>query len=233
MTVSAPPSNVLVVAAHPDDEALGCGGTMACHADAGDVVHTLFLTDGISSRGKNEQACERRRQAALAAADIIGVHETHFETLGDNRMDALPLLDIVQLIEGVIDRIQPSIVYTHHHGDLNIDHTVTHRAVMTACRPLAESSVREIYTFEVPSSTEWMTPRPSNAFIPRRFINIDGTLDRKLAALACYDEEMRPHPHPRSPETIRALATYRGAAAGLIHAEAFDIARIIKDAITT
>lgn len=218
---------VLVVAAHPDDEALGCGGTLARHAMAGDDVDILFLADGVGSRGSRE-ALEARRQAARSAATILGVRPPRFDDLPDNCMDTVPLLDIVQRVETVVRAVEPEHIYTHHVGDLNIDHRLTAQAVLTACRPMAGSPVRSIHAFEVPSSTEWAAPTGATAFLPQRFVDIGAVLERKIAALAAYEIEMRAFPHPRSVEAITALARWRGAAAGLSAAEAFMVIREIS-----
>jgi len=218
---------VLVVAAHPDDEALGCGGTMARLADEGERIHVLFVADGVSARGQShlDTGLEARRAAALRAMDILGAAPPIFLDFPDNRLDTVPLLDITQSIEGAIDTLKPRCVYTHHHGDLNIDHRIVHQAVLTACRPLPGSTVAAIYGFETLSSTEWEAGAPS--FDPRRWVDIGRTLERKIAALEAYREEMRPFPHARSIENVRALAMYRGATVGRAAAEAFSVIREI------
>jgi LmbE family N-acetylglucosaminyl deacetylase len=222
------PPTVLVVVAHPDDDVLGAGGTMARHARAGSKVHILFLADGVSARGGDKLAAERRAKAARNAAACLGALEPAFLGLPDNRLDSLDLLDITQAIEGIISKVGPSIVYTHHAGDLNIDHAICHRAVVTACRPLPGSKLRAIYAMEVPSSTEWAEPTESNAFQPARFVDISAVQDLKRRALEAYAEEMRPYPHPRSFEAVEALGKWRGASAGLHIAEAFMVLREIE-----
>ena len=137
---------VLVVAAHPDDEILGCGGTMARLSEAGVELHTLLMTDGVSARLDAIDADERR-QAACAAARIVGSHEPVFHNFPDNAMDTVPLIDVARLVEGAIDRVVPKTVLTHHHGDLNVDHQVVHRAVITACRPQPGHVVKSILSF--------------------------------------------------------------------------------------
>ena len=219
-------SKILAIVAHPDDEVLGCGGTLARHVDRGDNVRILVVGDGVSSRGSDEAQLKRRRRAAEAAAAELGASSPIFLDFADNRLDQQPLLDIVQTIEGVLRETSPDIIYTHHAGDLNIDHEIVHRAVVTACRPLAGSPLSLLAAFEVLSSTEWTSPSPAKAFVPRLFVDISVTMDRKLAALRSYQEEMRPFPHPRSSEIVRALAAYRGASAGFEAAEAFDVVRM-------
>jgi len=218
---------ILVVAAHPDDEVLGCSGTMARHVSDGDKVYVVFMSDGVTSRTCVESnEVEVRKQAAKDASNILGIVQSpRFLGFPDNRMDAVALLDIVQTLEQVIDEIEPEVVYTHHLGDLNIDHKITHQAVMTACRPQPEFCVREIYSFEVLSSTEWST---NNPFIPNYFVDISDTLELKISAIKAYNSELRTFPHARSIESIKALAKYRGASMGIRAAEAFKVERLIS-----
>ncbi len=220
---------ILVVAAHPDDEALGCGGMIARHTMEGAAVSVLFLADGETARGADKASgIALRQEASRAACHVLGVTDVRFLTFPDNRMDTVPLINIVQAIESVSDDIGPALIYTHHAGDVNIDHQITHRAVLTACRPIAGRSVRCIRSFEVLSSTEWATPSFSPAFRPTLFCDIASQMDAKLAALHCYAAEMREYPHSRSREAVVALARYRGVMAGLTAAEAFMIEREIQ-----
>ena len=152
--------NILIVAAHPDDEILGVGGTIARHAEAGDAVYALILGEGQTSRFDTREdagakAVERLHHNTLKAAAAVGIREVYFENFADNRFDTVSLLDIVKAVEKRIGQLRPSIVYTHHGGDLNVDHQITYRAVLTATRPMADQPVREIYAFETVSSTEW------------------------------------------------------------------------------
>lgn len=222
--------SVLVIAAHPDDEILGAGGTLARHAAVGDQVDILILAQGASSRTTSHSSTEdigALKQSALAAAATIGAHEVRFGDLPDNRLDSLDLIDVVRLVEENVARCAPSVVYTHHGGDLNIDHRIAFEAVMTACRPLPGSTIVSIYTFEVPSSTEWSLVE-RGLFNPTTYINIRDTLGVKLNALDSYEQEMRPFPHPRSKENVRSLAAIRGAESGLEAAEAFVTVRCIE-----
>jgi N-acetylglucosamine malate deacetylase 1 len=217
---------ILVVAAHGDDEVLGCGGVMARHAEVGDAVHVLLLADGETARDAGDT--KTRQKAAQAAGKVLGVQSVTCLDLPDNRMDSLPLLDIVKKVEQAVEKIKPQIIYTHHGGDLNIDHQIMHRAVLTACRPLPASTVREIYGFEVLSSTEWAsTDQDSTAFRPVRFVAINCYFERKLEALRCYETEMRDFPHARSYGAVEALAKLRGAQNGLAAAEGFTVLRQI------
>lgn len=218
---------ILVVAAHTDDEALGCGGTIARHAAAGDVVYALFMTDGVASRGVSDSEAKHRQTAAAAAAKILGLAEIFQREFPDNRMDSVALLDVVKAVEDVVLKVQPEILYTHHAGDLNVDHRVTHQAVMTACRPLPGTPVREIYAFEALSSTEW-TGSGQQQFSPNVFIDISDFVGVKQRALEAYAEEMRAAPHSRSLAHVRSLGEHRGNTVGVASAEAFEAIRVIK-----
>ncbi|MEO5335313.1 MAG: PIG-L family deacetylase [Magnetospirillum sp. WYHS-4] len=223
-------ATVLIVAAHPDDEILGVGGTIARHADAGDDVHILILAEGVTSRpGKADAgvALAHLRATAREAAAILGARPPILAGLPDNRLDRLDLLDLVQEVERHVEVLAPETVYTHHGSDLNLDHRLVHQAAATACRPLPGSPVRRLYAFETLSSTEWSTPATGPAFRPTRYLGIEETLDRKLAAIDRYAAEMRPFPHARSREAVAALARLRGVQAGLSAAEAFEVIREI------
>ena len=227
--------NVLVVAAHPDDEILGCGGTMARLAREGHEVRIAILAEGMSSRyvqreDADQQQLKHLHARAQQAANKVGAKELVLCKLPDNRLDTVPLLDVVKLVEELITRFRPEAIYTHHPGDLNVDHGVVHRAVLTATRPVAGQWVREIYAFEVPSSTEWAFQRLEPVFRPSVFVDIAETLDTKLEALACYDTETRKFPHPRSAEALRAIAARWGSVAGLPAAEAFELIRSVRPA---
>jgi LmbE family N-acetylglucosaminyl deacetylase len=221
--------SVLVIAAHADDEALGCGGTIAKHRSLGHNVEVMFMTDGVSSRLKCGEAEKIRRvHAAQLAANFLDINQIHFNSFPDNELDKISLLEVVQAIERLCDRIRPEIIYTHYHGDLNIDHRLTHQAVMTACRPQPGNSVLEIYGFEVVSSTEWNSPTTSSIFIPNCFVDISKFLELKIQAINAYPEEMRPPPHSRSIEHCTILAKHRGFSVGVNAAEAFAIYRLIR-----
>jgi len=219
---------VLIVAAHSDDEVLGCGGTIAKHTEYGDKVYVVFMTNGVGSRyDTSKKDIDQRDQAAKKASKTLGVSSTKLFDFPDNKMDTVPLLDIVQSIEAVINEFKPDIIYTHHIGDLNIDHQITHNAVMTACRPQPGFCVKEIYTFEVPSSTEWQTPKYF-PFAPNMFVDIGKQIEIKKAALAFYGDEMRLPPHSRSIQNILRINAYRGNSMGVDYAEAFVVNRILK-----
>jgi LmbE family N-acetylglucosaminyl deacetylase len=218
--------NILVVAAHPDDEVLGAGATLARHAKAGDAIAVLILATGLDSRGAATTEAHRglRHQAEKAAA-ILGVTNVHFAGFPDNRMDTVALLDVVKAIEDFAARVTPEIVYTHHARDLNIDHEITARAVATAFRPIPGAPTKRLLAFDVPSATDW---NPSAMpFAPSVFIDAGATLETKLKAMACYEGELRPFPHARSLEAIRARAVAWGTHVGLPAAEPFEMLREI------
>jgi LmbE family N-acetylglucosaminyl deacetylase len=228
-------SSILIVAAHPDDEILGCGGTMARLAREGHEVRIAILAEGMSSRHPQREDADQQQLRHLHAraqqvADKVGAKELVLCKLPDNRLDTVPLLDVVKLVEELVTRFRPEVIYTHHPGDLNVDHGVVHRAVLTATRPLAGQCVREIYAFEVPSSTEWAFHRLEPSFRPNVFVDITETLETKIEALACYDTETRKFPHPRSAEALRAIATRWGSVAGLVAVEAFELIRSVRPA---
>jgi LmbE family N-acetylglucosaminyl deacetylase len=204
---------------------------MALHALAGRSVHVLLMTDGVGSRGKDGSAATdamNRAEAARRAAAILGVHEPQIQTYPDNAMDTCPLLDVIRVVEASVNDLQPTTVYTHHRGDLNIDHEIVHRAVLAACRPQPGHWVREIYSFPVRSSTEWAGPSPATIFAPSMFVDIGRTLEKKMKALAAYDVEMRAPPHSRSLQAVEAQARVDGATVGLAAAEPFEVIRIIR-----
>jgi LmbE family N-acetylglucosaminyl deacetylase len=224
---------ILVVAAHPDDEVLGCGGTMARFVQEGHEVHIAIMGEGITSRHAQPQEADpeqlsRLHRQAHAAASTLKAKDVVLCRLPDNRLDTVALLDVVKLVEDLLQKLKPQVVYTHHPGDLNIDHGVVHRAVLTATRPTTGQAVREIYAFEVPSSTEWAFQRLVPSFHPNVFIDVSGTLETKIDALACYESETRKFPHPRSPEALRAIAARWGSVVGCQAAEAFELVRWVR-----
>jgi LmbE family N-acetylglucosaminyl deacetylase len=192
---------VLAIVAHPDDEVLGCGATLAKHAQAGDEVRVLILGTG---------AMVALRVAAQAAAKILGYSVT-VGTFPDQRFDSVDLLDVVRYVEMHVKQVQPEVVYTHAAGDLNVDHRVTHQATLTACRALPGSSVKRLLTCEDNAATV--------------FVDVTDTWESKVKALECYSAEMRPYPHARSYVAVDAQAKLRGSQAGLVMAEAFTLVR--------
>jgi LmbE family N-acetylglucosaminyl deacetylase len=217
---------ILVIAAHPDDEVLGCGGTIARSAVEGHPVHIAILGEGLTSRQPNRDDSDPKGVEALAqnANDVgafLGAAAVHQFRYPDNRFDQVPLLDVVKTIEAVIEETCPSKVFTQHGGDLNIDHAVTFRATLTATRPVAGFPIRALYAYEVLSSSEWAFSKFEPRFEPNHFVDISSTLDRKIQAMEMYGTESRVFPHPRSPEALTATARRWGSTVGVDAAEAF------------
>lgn len=216
---------VLIICAHGDDEVLGMGGTIARHHKNGDEIKLIILADGESARGEGD--ISGRKQMSEDAGKILGIQSIEFFDFPDNKMDSVPLIEIVKKIESIAQSFAPTIVYTHYKNDLNIDHEVSHRATMTAFRSLPGSSVRKLYAYEVLSSTEWSMG--DSTFNPNHFVNIENVMDTKMKALKIYDNEMRESPHTRSYENVEALATFRGHCVGYRKAEAFELIRSLND----
>lgn len=218
---------IAVIAAHPDDEILGCGGTIARHIAAGATVNVLIVAEGVTSRTPQRQPKENisnlqhLASSAQVAHQIVGTSQLTLLDFPDNRLDSVDFLDIVKAVETFIEATTPETIYTHFPHDLNIDHRLVSEAVQTACRPQPGSGIRKILFFEVPSSTGWLMAGPATSFAPNYFIDIEATLKKKLEALAAYSQEMRPWPHARSLEAAEHLARWRGASVGTSAAEAY------------
>lgn len=223
---------ILVVAAHPDDEVLGVGGTVLRHVAEGDTVHVMILAEGLTSRDVTRNVAECREalselhETAQRVAESMGVSKLFMEKFPDNRMDGVHLLDVVKRIEAVVDAFTPDIVYTHHGGDVNVDHQIAHDAVLTATRPVPGSAAPNLYFFETLSSTEWQIQTSNRAFLPTFFVDIEPYIEKKLEVLRLYEREMRNYPHSRSYEAVEALAKLRGVTAGVRTAEAFAVGRM-------
>ena len=234
MVETAKSRTILVLAAHPDDEVLGIGGTIARHAASGDHVHVAIAAEGATARDDTRDARARHagieslQSAARKAAGILGVKSVRFLGFPDNRCDSVDRLEVVKAIEAVVAELRPDTVYVHHCGDVNIDHRILHEAAFTACRPQPGHPVRRLLSFETPSSTEWAPPNSLPQFLPTVFLDISRHWPAKLAALGAYESEMRPSPHPRSAGAIENLARWRGATAGLEMAEAFMLLREVS-----
>lgn len=227
-------TRVLVIAAHPDDEVLGCGGTIARLAADGVRVGIRILGEGWTARDARRTRHRRARQLqalrrdAAAAARLMGVSDLAFDALPDNRFDTVDDLDIIKRVERWVHAFKPDVIYTHHPGDLNVDHRATFRAVLTATRPLPGCSVRELYAFEIASSTEWSFQRLGRPFQPNVFLDISQTIEAKIRAMERYRNEVRTSPHPRSAEVLRANAQRWGSVVGAKYAEAFELIRGLR-----
>ena len=221
--------NVLVFAAHPDDELLGVGGTVRRLVNEGITVRAIILAEGLTSRADSREEADlseldKLQSDARQAAMIVGYKSIEFCGFPDNRMDSVDLLSIIKVISKYIEKYQPDTIFTHHHGDLNIDHRRTCEAVLTACRPMKGCFVCQIYAFETPSSTEW-NYNYENLFRPNVYVDVTDTLNAKIEGMACYESESTKYPHPRSAEALNALAEYRGSNVGYKKAEAFMLLR--------
>jgi LmbE family N-acetylglucosaminyl deacetylase len=195
--------------------------------------YIAILGEGITSRYPQRSeaalsALESLHEKARAVGSLLGAASVTVEKFPDNRFDEVALLDVVRIVEGFVDRIRPSVIYTHHPGDLNIDHAVTFRAVLTATRPTSGFPVKDLYAFEVNSSTEWAFQQIQPAFQPNVFVDVTATIDRKIQGMEMYEGEARPFPHPRSADALRAQARRWGSVAGLEYAEAFQLIRSVR-----
>jgi N-acetylglucosamine malate deacetylase 1 len=223
---------IAVIAAHPDDEVLGCGATMARHSAEGDEVHVLIVAEGATSRSATrdriafKDTLSHLAASARRANELLGTANLELLEFPDNRMDGIELLDVVKAIEAFLERSKPHVVYTHWPFDLNVDHRVVSEAVQTACRPIPQSVQEQILFFEVPSNTEWRLSA-GRVFEPNHFVEVSATLELKQRALASYVSEMRSWPHSRSLEAVESLARWRGASVGVRAAEAFALGRTL------
>jgi len=216
---------LLIVAAHPDDEVLGCFGAVSKLIKEGYEAYTLILSQGKTSRGEGDKEIVILKEEIQKANDVIGIKKIFLEDLPDNSFDSVPLLTIIKKISKVIEEIKPEIIFTHYANDLNIDHKLTYQALITATRPMQECVVKEIYSFEILSSTEWNYPL---SFSPDIYFDITDTLKNKIKAMNCYKSELRDFPHPRSLKGIELNANYWGMRVGKKAIEAFKVVRVIK-----
>ncbi len=222
---------ILIVAAHPDDEVLGCGATVAKLIKEGYQATTLILGEGVTSRSDSskqdtfKEEIKELKEQAIKANEILGIKEIIFNDLPDNSFDSVSLLKIVKKIEQVKNKIDPTIIFTHYKADLNIDHQLTYNAVLVATRPLINETCKEIYSFYVSSSTEWNYPF---SFSPDVFFDIKETINLKLKALKAYKSEIREFPHPRSLKGIKINSNYWGISVGLEYVEPFKTVRVIR-----
>lgn len=219
-------NRVLVVAAHPDDEVLGCGGALLKHSAAGDEIHIMILGEGVTARFDDRKAVDSKHFKVLyseskSVAKYLKSKSHSILGFPDNAFDTVAILDIIKAIEKKKEEVIPDVVYTHYSGDLNIDHQLTHKSVMTAFRPLPEECVKKIYCFETPSSTEYS----NSSFSPNVFYDIEDYIESKIYMLEMYKSEMRYYPHSRSSEYAKSLAAVRGMSVGMKYAEAFMLAR--------
>lgn len=214
-------NKILVIAAHPDDELLGCGGTLIRHVDEGDEVQSIIMCEGETLRYEGKEV--HQHEATVEAAKILGISKTNRFDFPDQRLDRFSLVELITPIERVVDEFRPDIVYVQFGGDINRDHALTFEAASIALRPTADS-VKEIYTFYTVGSTELKTP---GEFNPNVWVDIENQIDRKIKAFSCYKSEIRDYPHPRSIEGVRNVAAFYGNQCCLRYAEAFMLMRRI------
>lgn len=214
---------VLCVVAHPDDEVLGVGGTLALHAEAGSDITVLVMSEGEQEKLSDTPRCATRRDCALAAAEEMGVTRVLFHDFPDQRLESVPFIELIKAVEAAIGEHAPTVVYTHHGGDANTDHQVVFKAVYAALRPMTRlgATVERFLTFETPSSTDQAPQVGDYVFNPTTFVDVEPVWDRKVKALECYPTEMIGGRHPRSFSYIEALARVRAGHAGYLLAEAF------------
>lgn len=227
---------IMIVVAHPDDELLGLGATMHKLISAYKVqTHVVILGEGITSRSNDRDVDLWKKELATHRENIknaqkaIGYHSNSIFDFPDNRFDAVALLDIIKVIEKEKATFQPEVIFTHHGGDVNIDHQRTFEAVITSCRPLQDEKVNTIITFETPSGTEWRSPSDPKHFLPNLFFSIaENNLNAKIKGMESYEFERREYPHPRSPEALKIQAQRWGITVGTKFAEAFCLIRSIN-----
>jgi len=222
---------ILIVVAHPDDEVLGCFGTVARLIQEGYEAYTLILGEGKTSRDEVRQVENKKDEIAELnneiqnANNVIGIKKVFVESFPDNRFDSVDLLDIIKVISKVKKEVKPDIIFTHYEHDLNVDHQVTYKAVITATRPMENECVKEIYSFEILSSTEWNYPL---SFSPDTFYDVSEMIDLKIKAMEAYTSELCEYPHPRSLDGIELSAKYQGMRVGKEYVEAFKSVRVLK-----
>ena len=217
---------ILIVAAHPDDEILGCGGSISRLKDT-NQIKIIFMTNGVSSRKNNKVEIKKRKDASLKLFRHLNLEKPTYLNFPDNQMDKIPLLKIIKKIEKKIRIFKPSIIFTHYSNCLNVDHRITFEAVMTACRPINSLSVKKILSFEIPSSTDWALFKGRN-FQPNYFIDISKHIKRKIELIKFYKEELRNYPHSRSIRSLKSLASVRGVSCGVKYAEGFYLNRSLE-----
>lgn len=220
---------VLVIAAHPDDEVLGVGGTIAKLSAAGVECHLLIVTDGSSSQYRDSdhlhEIIEAKKLETKGCADLLGFKSIHYGELPDMKLDKTLHIVINQVIEKVIDEVQPDTVFTHFWGDVNRDHQEVFQSTLVAVRPVMGQVVRELYCYRVPSSTEWTPNKADTMFLANYFVDIEKYTEQKYKAFACYSTELREYPHPRSVQYLREADKAVGLRVGLLAAEEFVMLR--------
>lgn len=223
---------ILVIAAHPDDEVLGMGGTIAKYSSRGDEVAVLIVTDGSTTQYRDnpdlQRIIEMKKRETAECAAVLGVKHVFYGELPDMKLDVTPHIEINRVIENVIAEYHPTIVFTHFSGDVNKDHKMVYESTLVACRPVSEQCVKKMFLYSVPSSTEWNVQTNSCAFLPNWYEDISGEYAaKKYKAMECYKTELREYPHPRSIQYLRTADVAEGNRVGLLAAESFILLRNI------
>lgn len=226
-------NKVLVIVAHPDDEVLGMGGTIAKYVSNGFEVALLIVTDGSTSQYKDDpkltEIIDNKKKETECAAAVLGISKIYYGGQPDMKLDMTAHITVNAAIEIVINEFDPDIIYTHFEGDVNKDHQCVYQSTLVACRPVPGQKIKELYSFSIPSSTEWNPQNPKTVFVPNVFVDIEGEYaEKKYAAMEAYVTELRDYPHPRSVETLRILDQAVGLQVGLKCAESFIAHRVLK-----
>jgi LmbE family N-acetylglucosaminyl deacetylase len=218
--------NVLVISAHPDDETLGCGGTILKHTAAGDAVTWLIATEAYEPQW-NRPLIEAKAREVAAVAEAYGMCRTVKLGLPTVKLETLPQIEVMEKVRAVIAEVRPETIYLLHGGDIHTDHAALFTAVMGVMKPfhLSKFGTRRMLSYEIISSTDQAPPLAHRAFIPNSFSDISEQIDRKIEIMNLFATETQPDPMPRGPEAIRALARVRGATISVRYAEAFMILR--------
>jgi len=212
--------NVLIIAAHPDDEVLGCGGVIQNHTSRKDNIYVCIVTDGSSSQYQGDlKKGKTKIKETLKVQKLLGIKDYIYLDFPDMKLDTVAHIDLNRKLENVINQIEPSIIYTHSSADVNLDHTLVYQSTRVVTRP-GKPFLRRVYSYEVLSSTEWSR---DDLFSPNTFLDISAYIDKKVKAFNIYRTEVRIFPHPRSTEGIKALAKYRGIQSGYRYAESFQL----------
>lgn len=222
---------VLVIAAHPDDEIYGMGGTIAKLSDEGNEIHLLIITDGSTAQYRNSEDIDfiisKKKIETEKSSKKVGISAIHYGNLPDMRLDKTEHIEVNKVIEDLIQEIKPDTVFTHFWGDVNLDHRCVYQSTVVATRPTFGQSVKEVFCYSVPSSTEWQ-PNPQDAFMPNYFVDITEYTEQKNAAISAYETELRDFPHPRSVEAVCIQDKAAGLRCGIYAAEEFILLRKIE-----
>lgn len=222
------PQSMLIIAPHPDDEVLGCGGIIKKFTDHGIIVNVLVIT-----RGKKEIYSDKRienvRKEARNAHKLLGIENTMFLDFPAPDLDTISISELSVAISNIINKFKPVTIFIPHRGDIHHDHKAVFTASLVAARPVNNYLVKRIYSYETLSETEWAAPFGDDAFIPDYFVNISNEFQFKLKAMKCFKSQIREFPNPRSLKAIESLAQFRGSSVGFDYAEAFMTIRVIED----